>query len=325
MEYVIFDLEWNQPYHTDLEYLKRTNMELTGEIIQIGAVKVNSALEVIDTFDVIIKPQFLSYLQHHVLALTGLSEEKIWKGVPFKTAIEDFKQWCGEDSILLSWGCDDLLILLENLRVHHIADDCNDRWYDAQRIYAWQVNRNEKQVSVKNALQAQNIKMDLPQHYALNDAIYTVKILQKIDFPKCLSDEKIQNMAKSPLLVLPKPLKFTLMGKFKEKKQVFRTKRVVMSKCPYCNRELIKTSIEKTHGDKYMSLGECKIHGKFSIFWRVHKTSKKGEDNQLYVTRSVSNTNKDINKWYYEKQERNRRRYEMYLQKYHLRKVQDKK
>ena len=39
MNYIVFDLEWNQPYSNDISFMKRTKMPLTGEIIQIGAVK----------------------------------------------------------------------------------------------------------------------------------------------------------------------------------------------------------------------------------------------------------------------------------------------
>lgn len=324
MEYVIFDLEWNQPYQSDFEYLKHTKMELTGEIIQIGAVKLDDSFEVIDTFSAIIKPQFLSHLHHQVLKLTGLNKEDIMGGVGFKQMIDRFKKWCGQETILLSWGCDDLLIMLENLRVHHIEDDFNDRWYDAQRIYGWHINQNTAQISVKRALAQQKIVRDLRQHDALNDAIYAAKILQKIPLQECLKDEKIRDIAKSPLFVMPIPLDFSLIGKFKEKKQAFATKRVVMSKCPYCGEELEKTSIEKTNGGKYMSIGECKTHGSFSIFWRVHKVPAKGNETQLYVTRCVSKTNKSIKKWYHEKKEHNRLKYEAYLKKYNLRKVQAK-
>ena len=48
MNYIVFDLEWNQPYSNDISFMKRTKMPLTGEIIQIGAVKLNDKLDIVD-------------------------------------------------------------------------------------------------------------------------------------------------------------------------------------------------------------------------------------------------------------------------------------
>ena len=50
MDYIIFDLEWNQPYSNDISFMKRARMPLTGEIIQIGAIKLNENLEIVDSF-----------------------------------------------------------------------------------------------------------------------------------------------------------------------------------------------------------------------------------------------------------------------------------
>lgn len=50
MEYIIFDLEWNNAFNY------RTQKGIN-EIIEIGAVKLNDNLEVIDTFKQLIYPQ----------------------------------------------------------------------------------------------------------------------------------------------------------------------------------------------------------------------------------------------------------------------------
>ena len=55
MNYVVFDLEWNQcPYGKEKE-IKR----LPFEIIEIGAVKLNKDREYVDRFHRIIKPACL--------------------------------------------------------------------------------------------------------------------------------------------------------------------------------------------------------------------------------------------------------------------------
>lgn len=50
MDYIIFDLEWNQPYSNDISFMKRAGCNYVGEIIQIGAIKLNEGLEIVDSF-----------------------------------------------------------------------------------------------------------------------------------------------------------------------------------------------------------------------------------------------------------------------------------
>ena len=52
MNYIVFDLEWNQcPYGKE-----RENDKLPFEIIEIGAVKLNEQFEIIDNFQCLVQP-----------------------------------------------------------------------------------------------------------------------------------------------------------------------------------------------------------------------------------------------------------------------------
>ena len=50
MNFVILDLEWNPSYSKKLK-------GFINEIIEFGAIKVNSDLEIIDTFSALVRPQ----------------------------------------------------------------------------------------------------------------------------------------------------------------------------------------------------------------------------------------------------------------------------
>ena len=102
MDYIIFDLEWNQPYSNDISFMKRARMPLTGEIIQIGAIKLNENLEIVDSFTMYVKPKYLPHMHKHVKALTGITNQDLNRGVPFRAAYSHFQQWCGKDYMLLS-------------------------------------------------------------------------------------------------------------------------------------------------------------------------------------------------------------------------------
>ena len=51
---IVLDLEWNQPFST--RSMVTTPVRLPGEIIQIGAVKLNEQLEIVDTGRKAVRP-----------------------------------------------------------------------------------------------------------------------------------------------------------------------------------------------------------------------------------------------------------------------------
>ena len=66
MDYIVFDLEWNQPYDNDISFMKRTKIPVSGEIIQIGAVKMDENLQIIDEFSIFVKPNDAISIIHKV-------------------------------------------------------------------------------------------------------------------------------------------------------------------------------------------------------------------------------------------------------------------
>ena len=85
-------------------------------------------------FTMFIKPQYLPRMHKHVRELTGITSRELYHGVPFKTAMQHFQNWCGNEYMLLSWGSDDILILRENLMLHKMKALSYDEWVDAQMI-----------------------------------------------------------------------------------------------------------------------------------------------------------------------------------------------
>lgn len=92
MEYVVMDLEWNHPTTR-----KKKVKNLHGEIMQIGAVKVDEHMNVIDTFDMLVKPNFYHKVNHDIHELTGITTEELQSGTPFVEGIDLFRQWCGDE------------------------------------------------------------------------------------------------------------------------------------------------------------------------------------------------------------------------------------
>ena len=110
MNYIIFDLEWNQSSRKE-----REEPHLPFEIVEIGAVKLNGRREVVDTFERRVRPQV--YLSMHRITgeLIGLKMEELQKEALFPEVAKDFLGWCGKDVLFGSWGPHDLPELQRNM------------------------------------------------------------------------------------------------------------------------------------------------------------------------------------------------------------------
>ena len=183
MNYITLDLEWNQAYlQQALSVQKRIGAHLHGEVIQIGAVKLNEEMQIIGSYSMIVKPKFFCKLHRHVRDLTGITQSMIDHGTPLPEAAESFRRFCGKDFVLLTWGPDDVPMLRENMTAHKVASEWLDCDYDLQRIYSRQREGGaQKQRSLEFAMEALGVLQTLPAHDALNDAYFTALVAQKMD------------------------------------------------------------------------------------------------------------------------------------------------
>ena len=95
---VLFDLEWNigyQPYTFNYHGVQQT---FRGEIVEIGAVKIDEDANVLDTFSIHLRPRIFRKLQHHIAKVTGLTQADLDKGEPIVQGLRRFMQWCGPDA-----------------------------------------------------------------------------------------------------------------------------------------------------------------------------------------------------------------------------------
>lgn len=93
-ELYYFDLEWNNAY----SYVSKGFMN---EIIEIGAVKLNERLEIVDTFKQLVKPKITKKLSGRCKNLTNITNEELKEnGISFNDAVANFAQWSrGEGNV----------------------------------------------------------------------------------------------------------------------------------------------------------------------------------------------------------------------------------
>ena len=180
MHYIILDLEWNQK--SPRQKTAKKTVEMPFEIIQIGAVKVNEFNEMTDSVRYNVKPSAYRHMNTYIQDITGITDNELSHGQPFAEVIEQFREWCCEDFIFMTWGNGDMPVLENNLDYHELDKSWLPECMDLQPIFNSQITGDKKQYSVTNSVHLVGEKMELKAHDALNDSINTYKIFRHLDF-----------------------------------------------------------------------------------------------------------------------------------------------
>ena len=282
MYYISLDLEWNQAYAEQLKAVqKRLGARLRGEVIQIGAVKLDEQMRICGSYSIIVRPRFFTRINRHVKKLTGITQEMLDSGVPLPVAAERFHRWCGEDFAFLTWGPDDIPMLEDNFRAHRIDTAWLARTYDLQPIFNAQTAGESKQRSLEFAMEHFGIEPSLPAHDALNDAYFTALVASKLDVARGVREcqsRRGQYLEESEIG------NADVGGTgYAEITDLLACSEACEPLCPLCGK--VTTSTEKTlhsKGQRYTRLIRCSEHGdmlmqlklqhNFNETWRARKT-----------------------------------------------------
>ena len=285
MDYIVLDMEWNQPWPGSPSARKVLPVQIRGEIIQIGAVRIREDQTVADEFQVLIKPKYYRRLNRRVSKLTGIKETQLREeGISMQEAMESFRSWCGEDVIFLTWGFDDITILKENLQLYQIDDSWVSRWYNAQMIFNAQTDGSTAQKALKTAMEIFGIEATRPAHDALGDAYHTALICAKLDLKK--GAQEYDSALKSHVngfhgAELPGCISRQVFYDYADKRAALAAMTGAENKCPTCGRQMLGSRWFAQPGHRYMDLATCPEHGKFLI--RVRLSSQ--PDNTVRVSR----------------------------------------
>lgn len=190
MNYIIFDLEWNQsPQGEEIA---------PGEIIEIGAVKLDDRFAAVDELRCYVKPFLYPTLHKRIASLTGIRLQDLQeKGVPFPEAYGKFMQWCGEDCVWMTWSPSDLPILIDNLLIHGMDVSNLPDYCDIQRIFSREIMRHSTQYSLETALAILK-ETGEAAHDALHDARNTAKICAHLELENYLGEYTGRIFAEQP-------------------------------------------------------------------------------------------------------------------------------
>jgi DNA polymerase III epsilon subunit-like protein len=182
MNYMVFDLEFNQDFNFNKDGLKKINSKCPFEIIDIGAVKLDEEFNTISTFSELVKPTIYKRLHPYVKKITGISKESLKAARSFDEVYKDLAQFIRGVDILCVWGTADIKELIRNIEYHNLDSSIVPKKYINVQYYASKQldSPGKGSIGLGNAAMLMNIPIENQLHRAFNDAFYTGEVFKKI-------------------------------------------------------------------------------------------------------------------------------------------------
>lgn len=298
MNYIVFDLEWNQSSTTRVKEAKKLHFE----IVEMGAVKLNDECVTIGEFNQLVKPQVYHEMHHVTGQLIHIQMQELENGKPFPEMMAEFLDWCGDEPYMFcTWGSLDLTELQRNMKFYGMTplSDGPIVFLDIQKLFSLAFEDGKSRRSLEYAIDFLNIEKDIPFHRAFSDAYYTAKVMAAI------TDKDVFKRVSFDVFCPPKrredeiKIQFDdymkyISRSFKDKTEAFSDKEVISSKCFLCHRNLRKTVKWFTPNAKnYYCVAYCEKHGYLRAKMRIRKT----EDDRIYVVKTTKwITQEDVNR-----------------------------
>ncbi len=290
MNYIVFDLEWNQSSTGKAAEVEN----LPFEIIEIGAVKLDENGETLQEFSRLIRPVVYREMNQITGELVHLQMKELEKEKAFPEVIHDFLDWCGTEPFLFcTWGSLDLTELQRNMAFYHMEalSEGPIAFLDVQKLFSLAYEDGKSRKALEYAVDNRQLKKDAPFHRAIGDAVYTAEIFREI------FREKHEVLARISFDVFHPPvdrkaevkvqfdtyMKY-ISRKFDSKAEAFADREVSSSKCYLCHRNLRKkVKWFSINGRHYYCLAYCEKHGYLKGKIRIRKS----EDGKIYVVKTT--------------------------------------
>ncbi len=290
MNYIVLDMEWNQPYN--IKSMVKKPVMLHGEIVQIGAVKLDENYHILDTFKIMVLPKYYTKMHKQVSKLTKITTEELQYGFPFSVAFKHFQKWCGEKFVFLTWGPDDIEILRDNMILHELNTEWIPSTYNIQVIFDDQIAKEKRQVSLSYAMEKIG-EPALEAHDALNDARNTVCV--------CLHLDMVKGLAEYSELIKQMKCYGSHSKERSDSTKAYSTKEAALADpelvnfiCPNCGANVECTDLVRQNSDKYICIGRCENGDELFVRFKFNKWP----DGKFSVVRILYEIDED-NKGYY--------------------------
>jgi DNA polymerase III epsilon subunit-like protein len=283
MNYIVMDLEWNQPVSFHSSAYKEIGEQLLFEIIQIGAVKLNKHFKIAGEIDILISPTYYKRLHPYVRRMTHLSSEELESAPAFAEGMQKFLKFCGPDAVLLTWGADDVSVLKQNAECFAVPAEL-PKTYNLQRYFADAFHLGNSQKSLKAAMEQLGIEEEAERafHHAMHDAYYTALVFKKLPDPAKVLDFEQQPRK---LCRAAEPRRFRITHTVASVAAGLKHKDVMTPSCPACKQPAgLVTELTPQAPGRYVALCNCKKHGHLLVTVRFTQLSDKQKGMNVSVT-----------------------------------------
>ncbi len=311
MSYIVLDLEWNQAMNAQSSIFDYLPIHLSGEIIQIGAVKLNDDNIPGDEFQSYVKPVYFRRMHYKVKKITGIDKELLNQSDPFPVVFKRLRDWCGDDPTFITWGNDDRRILEQNIIIHDLDWDWISGWINLQVIYNLQTDLERNQKSLSTATEHFAIEQTRTAHDALGDAYNTALVCSRLDLEAGIKNYENANSLLSSNTATSsdtgdalKSIDHRSFSGYSTRIDAFADPQISMITCPDCN-SVLNLSRWVNQGDRrYMCLATCAEHGDFLLRMKF----RKAEDGSWAVNRIIYRADDNMKIFYKDKVSRGKRR-----------------
>ncbi|MDO4815452.1 MAG: 3'-5' exonuclease [Bacillota bacterium] len=310
MNYIVVDLEWNQAMSSKSSVFNKLPIKLRGEIIEIGAVKLTDDMKPAEEFTVDVKPVYFKRMHYKVKKLTGFDKERLALGLSFRDAFEQFRSWCGENPVFLTWGCDDKGIMEQNIIIHDLDWDWIGGWINLQLIYNMQTDGDKNQKSLATAMEHFGIEQTRVAHDALGDAYNTALVASHLDMYAGLA----QYDDASRILATPKPgnhegdgpeaIEHLVFNDYVTKADAFADPKLTTIPCPKCGGSTALQHWVNQGDQRYMNIYTCEVCTPYLVRLKF----RKHDDNLWSANRLIYEANDEMLDFYRTKAALSRRR-----------------
>jgi inhibitor of KinA sporulation pathway (predicted exonuclease) len=288
MNYIVFDLEWNQSTRLPNRRSAHTIIE---EILEIGAIKLNDDFKAIERFSALIKPQVIPSLSQITGKLLRLTPDELEQAQLFPAVMQQFLTFCSDEPYMFcTWGVMDLTILQKNMEYYGIAPLSNGPlpFFDVQKLFSLSLRKPGVRHTLEAAVDILGLKKKIPFHRAYQDAFYTARVLKVIHSEELLRYVSY-DVFHPPIdrnhevrVVFETYTKY-ISRCFSDKPSALGDHEVSSTKCYVCHCNLKrKIGWFSANGSIYDALATCPIHGNIKFKLRMKKSS----DSRVFVIKT---------------------------------------
>ncbi len=277
MNYIVLDLEWNQAGTPE-----GNNEHIPFEIIEIGAVKLNEQMMMIDEFSALIRPRIYKTMHYVTGKLVHIKMQELKNEQPFEEVMARFLEWCGSEVMFCTWGPLDLTELQRNMRFYELEPlaDGPIAFYDVQKLYAISKGNRAERVALETAVDELSIHKDIPFHRAFSDAYYAGKVLARI------ADDELLDYVSYDTFCPPLDKEHEIHRIFKDydkyitrafssKEGMLADRDVKNTGCYLCDSSCAReVKLFSPTGKFFLGVSKCPEHGYIKTKIRVRKTDE---------------------------------------------------